>query len=319
MRGVEDAGKGKELSGLASELLRVEGIGVVGEGVGSSLGLSSFEGIRELRQKCRLGTGIDELDFALGGGLPVGTLGFAVGSSGEGKSMFLNHVACQKVWEGGFVGYATLELAKAFVEARAIANLTGVPTTDIENLDEKAVAHAKERLEVALDVGGVLNVKDFTPMVTQVEDIARWVDECEQERSRHMDLLIVDYADKLGMVSRKGEQRSGYETGRIVSEGLKNLAAAKQHFSWTASQSRRKENRGKANATPKDLDDVADSMEKPRIAHIVVTLNGCGNENDEILYFVAKNRSGKSRQKVGPIPHDFTLGRMSPITRKEPW
>lgn len=232
--------------------------------------------------------------------------------------MALNHVACQKVWEGGFVGYATLELAKAFIEARAIANLTSVPTTDIENLDPGATEKAKRRLTDALASGGVLHVKDFTPQLTQVEDLARWVEECEQERGRKMDLLIVDYADKLGAPSRKGEQKSGYETGRIVADGLKNFASGKGMWCWTASQSRRKD-KSKGGGAPKDLDDIADSMEKPRIAHIVVTLNACGDEADEILYFVAKNRSGKSRQKVGPIPHDFPLGRMSPVTRKEPW
>ena len=320
MKGVEDIGKGKDLAKLATDLMRAESIGEIGEGIGgAALGMESFEGIRELLGKCRISTGISELDYALGGGLPIGTLGLAIGASGEGKSMFLNHGACQKVWDGGFVGYATLEIAKAFEEARAIANLTGVPETDIENMEPKAVALAQKRLPMVLANGGLLQVKDFTPMVTQVADIARWVDECEQERGRKMDALYVDYLDKVGMVDHKGDARGGYESGRIVGDGLKNLAADRKMHLWSASQSKRKDNRHKVNAAPKDLDDVADSIEKPRIAHIVVTLNATGENGDEIMYFVAKHRSGKSRQKVGPIPHDFGFGRMAVINRKEPW
>ena len=320
MRGVDEIGKGKDVAGLAVELSKVESIGVVGEGVGAALGLESFEAIKELLAACRSSTGINELDHVLGGGLPIGTLGFVVGGSGEGKSMFLNHSACDKMWNRGFVGYATLELSKPFVEARAIANLTGIPTGDIEELKEQSVKIARDRLEHVKAQGGLLQVKDFTPMLTQVADIEHWVDECEQEHGRKMDALYVDYADRVGMIDKKGDARSGYETGRIVSEGLKNLASEKKLWVWSASQSRRSENRGKSGkGTPKDLDDIADSMEKPRIAHIVVTLNSVGEERDEILYFVAKHRSGKSRQKVGPIPHDFGYGRMAPITRKEPW
>jgi len=320
VKGVDDVAKGRDVSKIVGDLARASTLGEVGEGIGgAALGLSSFDGIRELMGKCRISTGIDELDFALGGGLPVGTLGLAIGASGEGKSMFLNHGACQKVWDGGFVGYATLEIAKAFEEARAIANLTGVPESDIENMEPKAVALARKRLPMVLANGGLLQVKDFTPMVTQVADLARWVDECEQEHGRKMDALYVDYMDKVGMVDHRGDARSGYETGRIVGEGLKNLAADKNMWCWSASQSKRGDNRKKANASPKDLDDVADSIEKVRIGHVVVTLNAAGAENDEILYFVAKHRSGKSRQKVGPIPHDFAYGRMVPTNRKEPW
>jgi hypothetical protein len=320
IKAVEDAGKGKALGRLAADLLHAEQIGEVGEGIGgAALGLGSFDGIRDLLGKCRISTGIDELDFALGGGLPVGTLGIVIGASGEGKSMFLNHGACQKVWDGGFVGYATLEIAKAFEEARAIANLTGVPETDIENMEPKAVALAQARLPTVLARGGLLQVKDFTPMVTQVEDLRQWVEECEQERGRKMDALYVDYMDKVGMVDHAGDARGGYEAGRIVSDGLKNLAADKKLWLWTGSQSKRGDNRKKVNSSPKDLDDVADSIEKVRIGHIVITLNGRGDDNDEILFFVAKHRSGKSRQAVGPIPHDFAYGRMAPLNRKEPW
>jgi hypothetical protein len=151
-------------------------------------------------------------------------------------------------------------------------------------------------------------VRDFTPYATTLEDIKEWVDQCEQFYGRKMDLLVVDYADKVGAKAKKGEQQSNeYTSGRVVYEGLRIYADARKMFCWTASQANRQKDRKKV----LDLNDVADSLHKIRVADLVVTLNLQGEgEETEVVLNIAKHRTGRSRVKIGPLPCAYELGQV---------
>jgi len=50
------------------------------------------------------------------------------------------------------------------------------------------------------------------------------------------------------------------------------------------------------------------------VVDIVVTLN-YDDEAQEMTFFIAKNRTGRSRKEVGPLPVDFGCGAVAPVVR----
>jgi len=279
-------------------------LGKADTSVGTLIGADSFAAIEGVRHLERLATGVSELDLALDGGLWRGALGMVVGGTGDGKSMFLSHAAASALQSGLHVLYATLELPEALVLSRIKANLTGVP---INAIMDGSMEEAKRRLVAMMPTLGRCYVKDFTPHATTVEDLREWVKGCEQLARRQVDVLIVDYADKLTAKVPGEKDGSEYRTMRVVYEGLRVLAVEHKFFGWTASQKRRSSDKTKKKS---DTDDVADSMHKSRVADVVVTLNLRGEENEELLYYIAKYRIGKAHASIGPLPHDFARGRM---------
>lgn len=304
---IDSFGKSNDLSKVVALEERATRIGQVDTSVGTVLGAASFEEIAQLKQLERLKTGVVELDDVLSGGLQRSALGVVIGGSGDGKSMFLSHVGGISVLGGLHVAYATLELPRPIVLARLKANMTGITINDI--LDGSTLA-AQKRLEAIGPRIGRCVVQEFTAHATTVEDIKEWVAKVEDHAGRPIDLLIVDYGDKLTAKAKKGEKEAGeYTMGRIVFEGLRVYAVERKLFCWTASQaSRVKDSKNKR----LDLNDVADSMHKIRVADLVVTLNLRG-EGDEMLFYVAKHRTGKSRVQVGPLPIEFECGRVAPV------
>ncbi len=123
---------------------------------------------------------------------------------------------------------------------------------------------------------------------------------------------MVDYADRVGAKAKKGEQQSEYLGALSVYEGLRLYAAERKIFCWTASQASRQKDARKKRL---DLDDVADSMHKIRVADLVITLNVTGDDGTDpmIKLFIAKHRTGRSRVEVGPLPTEFERARICPI------
>lgn len=270
--------------------------------VGTRLGTSSFAEIERKRTIDRLSLGIIDLDAGLGGGPPRGSLTVFVGGSGGGKSMMLSHAAANSMKAGLFVVYATLELPEETVLARVKANLTGVPINEILlGNSEKA----REMIEEMYPTLGGFIVKDFPAKVTTVNDIREWVKNVEEAEGVRVDVVVVDYGDKLGSSSKNDKSR--YEVGDTVFEDLRLFMYEKGKWGLTGSQATRRA--GKEKGRRIELDDVADSMGKVRVADLVVTLN---NEDDMIKYFIAKFRHGASNWTVGPHPHDWGIGRMVP-------
>lgn len=279
---------------------------------GVKLGKGSFEAMAQLRLMDRLPIGVQDLDLVLDGGLGRGQLGVAVGGAGDGKSMFLSHVAVEAFLAGHHVAYATLELAEGLVSSRLTANLTDIPEKELSAGKQADMAKARMDQVFAEQAGfnlnGDMEIHYFTPHATTVEDITDWVKRLNQG-PRKVDFLVVDYADK--MVAPKA--KSEYEAMRIVYEGLRVFAVEHDIWCWTASQATRKQN-----ATSESLlglGQMADSINKARVADLVLTLNA-KDQGATMTYFVAKNRTGQSQQIIGPMPTDFAYGRICPVNRR---
>lgn len=296
-----------DMGKVISMVERAQRLGTADTNLGTRIGSSSFQAIESVRHLERLPTGIMELDAALGNGVPRGQMGCLIGGAGDGKSMGLNHIAGYGMRAGLFVGYATLELPEYMVMARLIANVTG------ETIDSilEGNPEAKRKLEKASL--GTCVVKPFTPQMTTVDDVHTWVKECEDAEGRQMDLLIVDYADKCTtrLKGTSGKKDSGdgnlYSTMELVYEGFRIHAERRKTWIWTASQAVRRGTKDKKRV--RDLDDVSDSLGKVRVVDVAITLN-VNDEGTMMEYFVGKNRTGKSRVKVGPLPVDWAHGSM---------
>lgn len=287
---------------------KAERIGDVDTSIGTVFGPASFAEMTSLKDLQRLPLGVLELDSALDGGLQVGGLGVFVGGPGDGKSMMLSHVAAFNVWNGALVGYATLELPRPIVSARVKACMTGVP---INALLAGQIAQCQKIISKHGSRMGGLIIQDFTPLATTVEDIKDWVSKIEDTYKRKLDLLIVDYADKMGAKAKKGEkEQTGYKLGEAVYEGLRIFADARKTFCWTASQATRRKDRKKR----LELDDIADSMHKARVADLLITLNLKAEEEESLMtFFIAKHRTGVSHREIGPMPTEYECGRIAPL------
>lgn len=299
---------GTSMDDVGAAMTRISRLGQkVQIGGGTRFGAAGSEAIRKVRNLQRLSTGVVELDVELRGGMARGTLGVALGGAGDGKSTFLTQIATSALLTGLHVAVATLELPEPMWLARMKANATGVPTNDILDEDD-ALILAEERIAEMADRLGVATVADFTPHSTTVEEIYQWVDGLGDEVGRPVDLLVVDYADKCGH-----DKSREYEGMRVVYEGLRIGAHSRKIWTWTASQATRRQ---KGN-NRLDINDAADSQHKARVADLILTLNAM-SEGEEMEFYVAKNRTGKGRIAVGPLPTEFECGRIAPAIYVDP-
>lgn len=306
-------GKNEDLSDVAGMILKADQIGTSSSMDTVFLGKRSLQLLEQTQKSEMLEVGIPDLDEALAGeythkgnlGLCVGTETIFIGDSGVGKSMALIHCTASAALQGMFAAYATLELSVVNVHARLLAHLTGFSIKGILS-DDIVRARAGEAL-AAMSLGPIA-VQYFTPQTTTVEDLEDWIKELGKEHGSAPRVLIVDYADKLvSKIKRKnGEEVSKYIHGQVVFEALRLNADAKQRWCITAAQAKRKDR----HRSMVDLEDAADSIEKVRVADYVFTLNAIGDGQRELMVFIAKNRHGSGRNKIGPLLTDFSHGRL---------
>ena len=295
---------------VKSIIEKAENLGAVDkQNQGIELGDAAFYAIEKMRDLVHMPTGIDGVDQMVDGGLPKASLGVVVGASGEGKSIFLAHAGATAFADGYHVAYATLELPEHLVLARIIANIADETINDAINGN---ILTARDVIiKTQNEHNGLMSVKAFTPHATTPAEIFEWVDAIGKDKKRPVDLVLVDYADKL-VASAKRNSENGYIEMQKVYEALRIGAVDRNNFVWTASQSRRKDSRSKKKM--KDIDDLADSQHKARVADLVITLNVSANELDpellEVTFFVAKNRTGESNKAFGPMPTNFAKGKM---------
>lgn len=299
---MESYAKKGDLEEVADVINRARQVGVQDHSTGSKFGLASLKDIARMRQADRLPTGILELDAGLGGGLPRGKAGMIVGGAKMGKSMYLTNQIATGISQGLFVAEATLELNEEDQQTRLIANLTSIPIDAIvEGQDEPVIEAA---LAPLLPTLGTYRVKFFPAKVTSMPDIIEWVAEIEREEGRKIDLLVIDYLDKLGSSNRK---HSGeYEIQGQAAEDFRLFCHGKGIWGWTASQPKRRD--AKERQKRIEIDDIADSMGKARVMDLILTAHR--PTEDEIEFFVAGNRHGKDKFSVGPFPHNLACAQI---------
>ena len=226
------------------------------------------------------------------------------------NSMFLSHLATNSLLQGLHVAYATLELGTEEIEARVVANLVGLPINDLMAGQDQELA--TERLEAMEQHFGSLQTRYFTPRATTVTDIIQWCGECESESGAPVNLVIIDMASRLkGYKEASKQQASTYKEQGDIFTDFRNWLKATHKWGWTGDQPQR----GAKDKKKIDTDDVSDSIDKSRECDLMVTAV-LSQDEAMIEYFVAKNRHAAGRKSVGPLPHEFAMGRMVPLQRK---
>lgn len=303
-------GKKKNLGSVAIMLDKAYRIGMVDTTVGTTINSQAVDKVVQLKQLTRLGTGVPELDAALNGGLPRSCFGVVLGPQKSGKSMFLNHVACNAMVNGLTVAYASLEISEEHVLARMIANLVDLPSETI--IDDLTAGDARARLDHLQQMGMLpfCTVKYFTPDVTTVQDIKDWVHREEEQFKVKIDVVLTDYVQLIGVGDAK---IPGHRAMKIVSQQHRGWAAEEKKWVWTGCQPKGSKDRGSQRSRI-GMDDAADGLYITRTCDLGVSLNP--REDNEIMYHVAGFRHGEGGQDVGPYPTRFGYGRMSHVSRE---
>ncbi len=302
--GAEEWSKVEELRQREKSLGKKQaGIGIIATPANVTAALKRF------REMPRVPFGITALDEVFGMGVPRGTLTCFMAGPGGAKSMTMSHITGQLSLKGQLVLYATLELPPEQVAARVSANQSGFTIDEITSGANDEEFHMRmATLEHTPPV-----VQYFDPHVTTCAILRQWVDETQQMRGRPIDVLVVDYADKL-TATGKPDEKGMYHEMRIVYEQLRAICLELKIMGVTASQSKARDEK---KAKVIDIEHTADSVHKARIVDQFVTLNMDDNTR-EMTFFLAKNRYGEGRKKAGPVPTNFACGQVSPVERAVP-
>jgi hypothetical protein len=258
----------------------------------------------------RATTGVLELDTALRGGLPCGCLGVLMAATGKGKSMGLIHISVANALWGRSVLYLTGELRPSDVKLRIAANLFGA-SLDALRTDAGVRAELQDQIEDMSGVWGAkfrLAVEAFEPKVATPSTMDRAVEAFEDKHGVPVQMLVVDYADKLRPDREQPRGDKGYAAAGDVYEALRLGAERGRRWVWTASQATRSDGKRKS----LDVDHIADSIEKARVCDLLLAFGPDGT--GMVKYRVAKFRHGASHDdgvEDVTLPHDFVCARLS--------
>jgi hypothetical protein len=255
----------------------------------------------------RWGTGIQDLDDALHGGLAAGELGCILAAPKQGKSLALNYIALSIVEHGGNVYYYTLEMSERDVVDRMDAAISNTMTVDIKSratiVQELVTAWMKR-------VGGSLYIKKFLPGVTTVAMLDADIRQRSLMKKSNPTAVIVDYGDLLTI--NRVEKR--YDELGIVYTDLKRLAITWSVPVWTASQT----NRSALDKNIVTMGDTGEGFKKVAICDVQIAL--CATESEIqsnlIRLYIAAARFTQMGIVLGPYRTGSAEGRFIVGTTK---
>ena len=198
-------------------------------------------------------TGWSALDKKLYGGFNNGELSIFAGSSGAGKSLFLQNLALNWISQGLNVLYFTFELSEELSAMRLDAMITGTPTNEIfKNIDD---VDLKVRLEKTKS--GKFQVK-YMGSGSTTNDLRSYVKEYSIQKGEQPDVVLVDYLDLMMPTNKKISPSEMFVKDKFVSEELRNFAVEQQIVLVTASQL----NRGAIEEVEYDQSHIAGGISK---------------------------------------------------------
>ncbi len=208
-------------------------------------------------------TGWRDVDQKLYGGLNRGEITLFAGSSGAGKSLFLQNISLNWLQMGLNVIYITCELSEHLTAMRLDSMLTGIPTRELfKKLDEVELT-----VKLKAKNYGRLQIK-YMPPGTTTNGIKAYMKEFEIQTNIKPDALVVDYLDLLYPNSSRVNPSDLFVKDKFVTEELRALAVESNVLCVSASQL----NRSAVQEMDHDQSMIAGGLSKINTADNVLTI-----------------------------------------------
>ena len=179
----------------------------------------------------QVSTGWLTLDRPLFGGFNRGELEIFAGTSGAGKSLFLQNLAVNWMTAGLNGVYITLELSADLCSMRMDSMHTNISSKEIfRHIDDIEL-----KLGMINKKAGVCQIK-YLPAQSNINDIRSYIKELQIQTGVEVDYIIVDYLDQMMPASIKVNPSDLFVKDKYVSEELRNLAQELRVVMVSASQ-----------------------------------------------------------------------------------
>ena len=268
------------------------------------------------RMKDRTGihsTGWAGIDSVLYGGFERGTLNFFAGGPGTGKSLFMQNLCLNWVYQGFNVLYISLELSEELVGLRFDAMISNKSTKEIlRNIDESALELSLMSKKHVGKGWGKLQIKKMPESSTTVNNIRAYIKEYEAQTKIKVDAIAVDYLDLLRPNNGKINLSDIFIKDKYVSEELRALAAELNIYSVSASQL----GRAAAEEAQFSVAHIAGGISKINTADNVMAIytNPAMKERGEYQIQFLKTRSSSGVGKFVMMKYDNMTMRITDLT-----
>lgn len=321
----------------ALELAIIDGVTLIEEGKGgevearvkaamqislqTDLGTSYFHDpmgrLERMRDKSNYETtGWKSIDEKLYGGFTRGALNVWAGGSGSGKSLWLQNIALNWVFEGKNVVYFTLELSEDLVAMRLDAMVSSRGTKDvmrdikdasltIKSLHKRTVINARGE-EVR---PGELILKKMPEAGTTANDLRAFLKEFEIKNGYKPDAIVIDYLDLMNPNNRSIDVTNAFAKDKYTSEEMRALAGEYNALLATASQL----NRQSVEATEFDHSHIAGGISKINTADNVFGIFASATMREQGFYDLQflKTRSSSAVGSKIRLKYDPTSMRIT--------
>lgn len=200
----------------------------------------------------RLSTGIEILDYVLGGGFSKKALYGFLGGTGAGKSMVKSALASNIVAAGNDVLVITCELSEEKYSERIDANLMDIPIGDLKKMSKESFSNNVHALKKRTP--GRLIVKEYPTSSAHAGHFRHLLSELKLKKNFVPKIIFIDYINICVSSRIKGGENS-YLYIKSIAEELRGLAVEFDVPIVTSTQT----NRDGLNSTDPDLTNVSES------------------------------------------------------------
>lgn len=214
-------------------------------------------------------------------------LSVLMGGPKAGKSMAMISFGVNAIGAGYRTLYVTLEVASSIIAERLDANVADCVMMELGS----RVHEVEEKVAAFMSKAAPFIIHEFPTGTMRVSDLRRLIEHYKAQGIT-FDLVIVDYAD---LMAPERVTDNVQENSKSIYVNLRGLAMQEGFACLTATQTNR-EGAKKAVAT---MTDIAEDLNKVRIADVLISINKTEEEkalNQARLYFAASRnqRSGFS-------------------------
>lgn len=214
-------------------------------------------------------------------------LSVLMGGPKAGKSMAMISFGVNAIGAGYRTLYVTLEVASSIIAERLDANVADCVMMELGS----RVHEVEEKVATFMSKAAPFIIHEFPTGTMRVSDLRRLIEHYKAQGIT-FDLVIVDYAD---LMAPERVTDNVQENSKSIYVNLRGLAMQEGFACLTATQTNR-EGAKKAVAT---MTDIAEDLNKVRIADVLISINKTEEEkalNQARLYFAASRnqRSGFS-------------------------